>query len=105
MPVDIRPGNRTRQSSKTEKEFKEPDDYQVVLLNDNYTTMDFVVEVLMSVFHKNTLDAERIMMDIHRKVKGILVLYTYDIALTKANQVHELAREKEFPLRCIVEKQ
>lgn len=82
---------------------KEPDDYRVILLNDDYTTMDFVVEVLMVIFHKKHEDAERIMMDVHKKGKGIVGLYSFDIAVTKADQVHAAARENEFPLRCIVE--
>ena len=82
---------------------KEPDEYKVILLNDDYTTMDFVVEVLMVIFHKKIDDAEKIMLDIHKKGKGLVGIYTYDIAATKAEQVHIAARENQFPLRCIVE--
>ena len=81
----------------------EPQDYRVILLNDDYTAMDFVVEVLMVVFHKKSEDAARIMLDVHKKGKGIVGQYPWDIASTKAEQVHEAARENEFPLRCIVE--
>jgi ATP-dependent Clp protease adaptor protein ClpS len=89
---------------KKKRKLKEPDDYQVILLNDDYTTMEFVVEVLMIVFHKQEEDAVRIMMDVHHKGKGAVGVYTWDVAQTKANQVHALARRNEFPLKCVVEK-
>lgn len=85
-------------------ETREPDEYRVILLNDDYTTMDFVVAVIMSVFHKNVLEATRVMLDVHRKGRGVVGVYTYDIAATKINTVHAMARENGFPLRCIMEK-
>ncbi|MDR2658842.1 MAG: ATP-dependent Clp protease adaptor ClpS [Spirochaetaceae bacterium] len=87
---------------KTEK-LKKPEDVKIVLLNDNYTTMDFVVDVLVLIFHKNETEAERIMMDVHRKGRGVVGTYTHDIALTKASQVHTLAEQNGFPLRCVLE--
>ena len=75
----------------------------MILLNDNYTTMEFVVEVLMVIFHKNSGDANKIMLDVHKKGKGTVGLYPWDIAATKVEQVHIAARENQFPLRCIVE--
>ncbi|MDR0409240.1 MAG: ATP-dependent Clp protease adaptor ClpS [Spirochaetaceae bacterium] len=87
---------------RTEK-LKEPEDMNVVLLNDNYTSMDFVVDILVLIFHKNETEAERIMMDIHRKGRGIAGTYTSDIARTKAAQVHSLAEQNDFPLRCVLE--
>jgi ATP-dependent Clp protease adaptor protein ClpS len=92
-----------RPASQRKEKLKEPEEYRVILLNDHYTTMDFVVEVLMVIFHKNAEDASRIMLDVHRKGKGIVGVYPWDIAATKADQVHAAAREHEFPLRCIVE--
>jgi ATP-dependent Clp protease adaptor protein ClpS len=89
---------------KKKHKLKEPDDYRVILLNDNYTTMEFVVEVLMAVFHKLEEDAVRIMMDVHEKGKGTVGVYTWDIAQTRASQVHILARRNDFPLKCVVEK-
>ncbi len=89
---------------KEETELKHPDEYLVLLLNDDYTTMDFVVDVLMTVFHKSFLDASRIMLDVHRKGKGAVGTYSYDIALTKVNQVHALARQNQFPLKCAIER-
>jgi ATP-dependent Clp protease adaptor protein ClpS len=76
----------------------------VFLLNDDYTTMDFVVDILMTVFHKSFLDASKIMLDVHRKGKGAVGAYSYDIALTKVNQVHALARQNQFPLKCAIER-
>lgn len=85
-------------------ETKEPDEYRVILLNDDFTTMEFVVAVLMSVFHKGILEATRIMYDVHRKGRGVVGIYAYDIAATKVKRVHEMARENGFPLKCTMEK-
>ncbi|MDR0403440.1 MAG: ATP-dependent Clp protease adapter ClpS [Treponema sp.] len=89
---------------KKRHKLKEPEEYRVILLNDDYTTMEFVVEVLIIVFHKNEEDAVRIMLDVHQKGKGTVGVYPFDIAQTKASQVHNLARQNKFPLKCIVEK-
>jgi ATP-dependent Clp protease adaptor protein ClpS len=97
-------GNGTELVRKRREKLKEPEDYRVVLLNDNFTTMDFVVEVIMLVFHKNKEAATRIMLDVHQKGRGIVGTYPYDIAQTRTNQVHDLARQYEFPLKCIIEK-
>lgn len=94
---------KDKPASKTNDKTKEPEDFKVVLLNDHFTTMEFVVDILIEIFHKSAEDADRIMMDVHRKGKGIVGVYTWDIAITKAQQVHDAARENEFPLRCIVE--
>ena len=94
---------RTKTSEKTGEKLQEPVQFRVILLNDNYTTMDFVVEILVMVFHKNIEDANRIMLDIHEKGKGIVGIYPYDIAATKRQQVHAAAKANQFPLRCIVE--
>ena len=93
----------TKTVERTTEKLKEPEEFRVILLNDHYTTMDFVIEVLMVIFHKPVEDANRIMLDVHRKGKGIVGVYSWDIAATKAEQVHLAAREHEFPLRCIVE--
>jgi ATP-dependent Clp protease adaptor protein ClpS len=92
-----------KKSARSGEKLKEPEEYRVILINDHYTTMDFVVEVLIVIFHKTLEDANRIMLDIHRKGKGVVGVYSWDIAATKAEQVHTAARENEFPLRCIVE--
>jgi len=90
--------------TRTEEELKEPDEYRVVLINDDFTTMEFVVSVLMTVFHKPIPEATRIMLDVHRKGKGTVGIYSYDIAVTKINQVHQLAKQNGFPLKCTMEK-
>ena len=86
-----------------EKEVKEPDMYNVVLHNDDYTTREFVVEVLQVVFHKPAIEATRIMLDVHKKGRGLVGVYTWDIAQTKVATVHKLAKEREYPLKCTVE--
>jgi ATP-dependent Clp protease adaptor protein ClpS len=99
----MEPRIRERPASKTNEKHREPEEFRVILLNDNYTTMEFVVEVLMVIFHKGFEDANRIMFDVHRKGKGMVGVYTWDIAATKTEQVHAAASANEFPLRCIVE--
>ena len=94
---------KTRSKDKVTPKIKEPEEYRVILLNDDYTTMDFVVEILMVIFHKNLEDANKIMLDVHKKGKGQVGIYSWDIAITKMEQVHTAARENQFPLRCIVE--
>jgi ATP-dependent Clp protease adaptor protein ClpS len=89
---------------KTRQELKSPDMYKVVLLNDHYTPMDFVVNVLREIFHKNPVEATKIMFEVHKKGKGIAGVYIYDIAATKIKQVDQLAAVEEYPLRCTMEK-
>jgi Uncharacterized conserved protein len=95
--------NRLEQRTSVSEEVQEPPQYRVMLLNDDYTTKDFVVAVLVAVFHKNEDDAQIIMEDVHRKGRGVVGSYTYDIASTRCLQVHEAARQNGFPLRCIME--
>ena len=84
-------------------EVREPRSYHVILYNDNYTTMEFVVYVLQAVFHHPAAVAEKIMLDVHQKGKGIAGTYTRDIAETKALQTRILAKEHKFPLKCVAE--
>ena len=77
--------------------------WKVILHNDDYTTQEFVVWVLQSVFRKPEPEAVRIMLDIHRKGKGLAGIYPFDIADTKAAQVKAMAEAKEFPLLCTLE--
>ncbi|RDU57900.1 ATP-dependent Clp protease adaptor ClpS [Helicobacter sp. MIT 99-5507] len=78
---------------------------KVVMLNDDYTTQDFVVSVLKDVFDKNTSEATNIMLEIHNNGRGICGIYTYDIAQTKANIAIQKSRQAGFPLRIIVEEE
>jgi ATP-dependent Clp protease adaptor protein ClpS len=88
---------------KPETKPKKPELFKVILLNDDYTTMEFVVHVLETVFNKTPPDAYRIMMQVHLEGKGICGAYTYEIAETKVDTVHELAQENGFPLRADLE--
>ena len=78
--------------------------YKVILHNDDYTTMDFVVMVLEVVFHKDRLEAARIMMNVHRQGAGVAGIFTRDVAETKIAIVHDLARKNEHPLKCSLER-
>jgi ATP-dependent Clp protease adaptor protein ClpS len=96
--------DEAKPAAKKKRKLAEPEKFRVIMLNDDYTTMDFVVDILMMVFHKNADDAARIMLDIHRTGRGTAGIYPFDIARTKAEQAHSIARQHEFPLRCLVEK-
>jgi ATP-dependent Clp protease adaptor protein ClpS len=98
VPQDLPEGD-----VKNDQEIREPKMYRVILHNDDYTTMDFVIEVLISIFHKPAADATRIMIDVHKKGKGICGVYPYDIAATRVVRVHQMARKREFPLKCTLE--
>lgn len=82
-----------------------PKQYKVFILNDDYTSMDFVVEILMSIFHKNHEQAESIMLEVHKKDKGLCGVYSHEIAETKVMQVAKRARENNFPLKAIMEQE
>ena len=92
---------RTKEQVKTRK----PPLYKCILLNDDYTPMEFVVEVLKSVFHKSQADATRIMLHVHQNGMGIAGVFPYEIAETKVRAVEELAKENQFPLKCVMEKE
>jgi ATP-dependent Clp protease adaptor protein ClpS len=91
--------------TQNEEDIVEPPMYKVIMLNDHYTTMEFVVYVLETVFHKNLMEAIVIMLNIHNEGLGICGIYTAEVAETKIQQVHQLAREKEFPLKCTMEEE
>ena len=91
--------------SETDHEVEEPPMYRVLLLNDDYTTMEFVVEVLVYVFQKSPEEATRIMLNVHRSGVGVCGIYPYEVAETKVNTVETLARENGFPLKCIMERE
>ena len=91
--------------TESEQELKKPSLYKVLLHNDDYTTMDFVVFVLQTVFHHTDQDALRIMLLVHQQGVGIAGVFTYEIAETKVAKVAQLAREHEFPLLCTMEEE
>ena len=84
---------------------KYPKKYKVLILDDDYTSMEFVIDVLMSIFHKSFLEAEAIMLEVHKKEKGVCGVYTHEIAETKVMQVHKKARDSGFPLRAQMEEE
>lgn len=83
----------------------EPSFYKVILLNDDYTPMDFVVAILQNIFHRTPPDAQKIMMQVHQAGAGVAGIYTLEIAETKIQQVHEFSRQNKYPLRCTIEKE
>jgi len=99
----IDPAENEDVATQTQRKVKRPQLYRVILHNDNYTTMEFVVAVLIQVFRHNQDDAFRIMMNVHERGIGIAGVYSFEVAETKATRAIELARANEFPLRCSVE--
>jgi len=89
---------------KTRPKTKKPSMYKVLMLNDDYTPMEFVVHVLERFFGKNREEATRIMLHVHTRGVGICGVYTYEVAETKVTQVMDLARQNQHPLQCTVEK-
>lgn len=82
---------------------REPTEYMVVLLNDDYTTMDFVIRVLETVFQKSPVEAYRVMMHVHVNGRGIAGVYPFEIAETKVDTVATMARDEGFPLKATIE--
>jgi ATP-dependent Clp protease adaptor protein ClpS len=89
---------------KTRAETREPELYNVILLNDDYTTMEFVVDVLESVFNKGPAEAFRIMMQVHTQGQGLCGAFPWDIAETKVATTHALAEDAGFPLRAVIDR-
>ena len=90
---------------KTRPKTQKPSMYKVLLLNDDYTPMEFVVHVLESIFKKNRQEATDIMLHVHRRGVGICGVYTFEVAETKVAQVMDFARANEQPLQCTMEKE
>jgi ATP-dependent Clp protease adaptor protein ClpS len=84
---------------------KKPSMYKVLMLNDDYTPMEFVVHVLESFFGKSREEATRIMLHVHQRGVGVCGVYTYEVAETKVTQVIDYARKHEHPLQCTLEKE
>ncbi len=100
---DRTPDFREDLKDRVEEELDEPPMYRVLLHNDDYTTMEFVVEVLQQVFHKSPSEATRIMLLVHKSGTGLCGVYTEEIAETKVALVHHLARKNGYPLQCSME--
>ena len=91
--------------TKVRKSIKKPNMFAVLLINDDYTPMEFVIYILQSIFKKSYEEAKTIMLEVHNKGKGVCGVYSLDIAETKANQVIEFSRINQHPLECKVQKQ
>jgi ATP-dependent Clp protease adaptor protein ClpS len=98
-------GSKTGLVTKSRPKTKKPSLYKVLLLNDDYTPMEFVVHVLQKYFGKNREQAERIMLHVHQKGVGICGVYTFEIAETKVTQVMDFSRANNHPLQCTMEKE
>ena len=88
---------------KTRIDIREPKRYRVIMHNDDFTSMDFVAEILIDIFRKDLLEAERLMMTVHESGRACVGVYNYDIAVTKVRSASERARQEGFPFRMTVE--
>lgn len=102
---DDRSGTETGILTKPESKTKKPNLYKVLLLNDDYTPMEFVVHVLQRFFRMSVDEATQVMLHVHQKGVGICGVFTYEIAETKVNQVLQFAQQHEHPLQCTLEKE
>jgi ATP-dependent Clp protease adaptor protein ClpS len=102
---DIRNGDGTGVVTKTRAKTKKPSLYKVLILNDDYTPMEFVVHILERFFNKGREDAVTVMLHVHRHGVGICGVFTYEVAETKVAQVIEFARRHQHPLQCTMEKE
>ena len=91
----------TRQRERTN--LREPRRYKVTIYNDDFTTMEFDVAILVNVFLKSETEAEALMLQVHHSDKAVVGIYSYDIAVSKVNKATQMAREKNFPLRLTYE--
>lgn len=101
---DSRGGGAVEIAVRDKPRTRKPSMYKVILLNDDYTPMDFVVQILEAVFNKPIEEAMRIMLQVHQKGAGLCGVYTYEVAETKVSIVLGLSREAEHPLQCVMEK-
>ena len=92
-------------ATRTRTRTKQPTPYRVLMLNDDYTPMEFVVDVLQNIFQKNREEATEIMLHVHQKGVGVCGVYTYEVAETKVTQTVDYARKNQHPLQCTLEKE
>lgn len=97
----MKTGTITKQKDKIK--IKKPKNYKVIMHNDDYTTMEFVIDVLVKIFNKSFIDAEKIMLDVHKKGRGIAGIYSYDIAMTKVTIAMSMAESEGFPFKLTIE--
>lgn len=86
-------------------EVKEPSFYKVILLNDDFTPMDFVTHVLQKFFHKTTEEAQQVMLDVHKKGAGVAGVFSFEVAETKVFLTNNLSKQNKYPLKCTMEKE
>ncbi len=103
--VDNDEDNRTGVVTKVRPKTKKPSLYKVLLLNDDYTPMEFVVHILEQFFNKDRSEAMKIMLHVHQQGVGICGVYTYEVAETKVTQVIDYSRQNQHPLQCTMEKE
>ena len=92
-------------ATRTRPRTKRPSRYRVLLLNDDYTPMEFVVQLIQDVFHRDRETATRIMLHVHQRGVGVCGVYPYEVAETKVTQVVDIARQNQHPLQCTMEKE
>lgn len=97
-------GTREETLTKDRERLQEPPLYKVILHNDDYTTMDFVVMILELIFGKDTAEATAIMLNVHHQGRGVAGVYSREIGETKVAEVHQLAKKNQFPLKCSLER-
>ena len=98
------PGTGTGVVTRTRTETRKPSLYKVLMLNDDYTPMEFVVHVLQRFFRMSIEDATRVMLHVHQRGVGVCGIFTYEVAETKVSQVMDFAKQHQHPLQCTVEK-
>ncbi|MDC1214074.1 ATP-dependent Clp protease adapter ClpS [Rhodospirillales bacterium] len=103
-PPDIDNDHETGVVVKPRKKTKRPAMYKVLMLNDDYTPMEFVIQVLEQFFSKSAQDATQIMLHVHKRGVGVCGVFTYEVAETKVAQTMDLARQHQHPLQCTIEK-
>ena len=99
----IMPKEQSAIKERQHTKLREPRRYKVTMLNDDFTTMEFVVKVLVSVFFKSEAEATRLMLQIHHTDKAVVGIYTYDVAASKVEKATRMARDEGFPLRLTCE--
>jgi ATP-dependent Clp protease adaptor protein ClpS len=102
---DYFPDQDLQHEIQIEEETKEPPQYKVILLNDDYTTFEFVITILMTVFSKPEVEAIRITFDVHKRGYGVCGMYSREIAETKVMTVQQLSESAGYPLQCIMEEE
>ncbi len=103
MSQEYDPGNINQLETEDEQKIDLPKQYKVILHNDDYTPMEFVVEILIDVFKKDELTATNIMLNVHNLGQGVCGIYSFEIAETKVARVMDLAQQHEYPLRASME--